>query len=285
MTPANATLAPSDTFDATLLVEAWESGIDAFATVAESLTSTQWLSASPLPCWSMGDIVAHVVGIERDLLGDPLPVLELDWSQYPHANDLFSRYTEMGVITRRGIPSQEVCAELRKSIVQRRECLQGGNLDLAQIVRGPGGWELPLGVSLRMRCFDIWVHTLDICQAINAPGPLGNPAATVAAAQIRKGVARNLGKALAARTATGAVSINFDITGPGVSFHQALHIDESGWASWQPASDLANVDLSTGWLNFAALACGRGYAQRAIVHIAGDAELADVVMANLNMAP
>lgn len=271
-------------FDANTLIASWEAGIEAFTAMAETLSSDQWYTASPLPGWSVGDIVAHIVGIERDLLGDPLPSLDLDWSQYPHANDLFSRYTELGVITRRDAAPAEVCAELRKSVVQRRERLKSGSVDLAQIVRGPGGWELPLGVSLRMRCFDIWVHTLDIAQAVNAPGPTDNVAAAVAADQMRKGVARNLGKAINA-SGIRDITINFDITGPGEVFHRGLHVDANGWATWLESSPTAALTLSTTWLNFAALASGRDYAQRALVAVRGDQDLAGFVFERLNVAP
>jgi hypothetical protein len=57
------------------LIEAWESAIEPFADLAESLTEEQWHAASGLPGWTNADVVAHVIGIERDLLGDPTPRL------------------------------------------------------------------------------------------------------------------------------------------------------------------------------------------------------------------
>ena len=98
------------------LVAAWASAVEGFAATAESLTAEQWYAASVLPGWTNGDIVAHVVGIEQDLLGEPLPTIDIDWDTKPHARDLFSRYTEIAVEARRGEEPGEVCAELRKAI-------------------------------------------------------------------------------------------------------------------------------------------------------------------------
>ena len=50
------------------LIEAWESAIEPFADLAESLTEEQWHADSGLPGWTNADVVAHVIGIERDLL-------------------------------------------------------------------------------------------------------------------------------------------------------------------------------------------------------------------------
>ena len=141
------------------LIAAWQSAIEPFADLAESLTPEQWRADSVLPGWSNADIVAHVVGIERDLLGEPTPSSDLDWDALPHADDLFSRYTELAVAARRGVPQDQICAELRKTIAAagngsrtirrpRRHRARTGRLGAR-------------GVVIRMRCFDIW-HDQDL---------------------------------------------------------------------------------------------------------------------------
>ena len=129
--------------DHATLVDAWESAIEGFTDLAETLTDERWLAPGGLPGWTNADVVAHVIGIERDLLGDDPPNLDIDWELLPHADDLFSRYTELPVAARRGVDRAEVLAELRKTIPARRAQLAADAGDLGEIVGGPGGWQLP----------------------------------------------------------------------------------------------------------------------------------------------
>lgn len=264
------------------LIEAWMSAIEPFTDLAESLTDEQWAAPSVLPGWTNADIVAHVVGIERDLLGDPVPPSDLDWDALPHADDLFSRYTELAVAMRRGVPQAQVCAELRKTIAARREDLATQPGALGDIVRGPGGWELPRGIALRMRCFDIWVHDQDIRAGIGAPGDLGTDAAWVAADRMLYGLARNWARNTPATTGDTAA---FAVTGPGVELTVAVTVDERGRGVLATAPDQATVTVTASWPQFTALACGRAYPDLAPPQLAGDAALGDALMASFTIAP
>lgn len=264
------------------LVDAWLSAVEPFATLAESLTDEQWTAPSVLPGWTNADVVAHVVGIERDLLGDPTPNPELDWDQLPHAQDLFSRYTELAVAVRRGEPQAEVCAELRKTIAARREALAKEPGALGDIVRGPGGWELPRGVVIRMRCFDIWVHDQDVRAGIGRPGDLDTDAAWVAADQMLRGLGRTWARDVKAPPGSTAT---VTVTGPGVEFEVAVTIDSSGRGTTVPVPAEPDVHLTMSWPTFAALSTGRAFAAgEAPVHT-GDAPLAERLIANFNVAP
>ena len=266
------------------LVAAWASAIEPFADLAESLTEEQWLAPSILPGWTNADIVAHVVGIERDLLGQAEPYRELAWEQLPHADDLFSRYTELAVASRRGVPQHEVCAELRAAIAARRAFLDKQSPDLGEIVSGPGGWELPRGVVMRMRCFDIWVHEQDIRASIGEPGGLDSDAAWVAAGQMLKGLGRVWAREVGAQPGQSAEVI---VTGPGVSFHAGLLLDGDGRGRVVGAGEVPTptTSITLTWPHFTAAACGRVTAQGQSAAINGDVALGQQLIASLNIAP
>lgn len=268
------------------LVAAWSSAIEPLADLAEQLTPEQWDEPSILPGWTNADIVAHVVGIERDLLGEPTPQVDVDWDLLPHANDLFSRYTELAVAARRGVPQVEVCSELRAAIAARRQLLDRQPQDLGEIISGPGGWELPRGVVLRMRCFDIWVHDQDIRASIGEPGDLDTVAAVVAARQMLNGLGRIWARSVRPDPTDTAL---LRITEPGVSFDVLLSLDEQGRGrAGLVAPDTATsatTTLTTSWPNFAAGCAGRSTFDPQGVHIDGDRTIGSRLTDNLNIAP
>ena len=228
--------------------------------------------------------MAHVVGIERDLLGQPEPYRELEWEQLPHADDLFSRYTELAVAARRGVPQHEVCAELRAAIAARRAFLDKQPHDLGEIVSGPGGWELPRGVVMRMRCFDIWVHEQDIRATIGEPGGLDSDAAWVSAAQMLKGLGRVWAREVGAQPGQSAEIV---CTGPGVTFDAGVTLDADGRGTVVPAGELADptTSITLSWPHFAAASCGRITADGQSAVISSDVALGQRLVAALNIAP
>ena len=266
------------------LVAAWVSAIEPFTDLAEALTAEQWFAPSILPGWTNADVVAHVVGIERDLLGQPEPYRELEWEQLPHADDLFSRYTELAVAARRGVPQHEVCAELRAAIAARRAFLDKQPHDLGEIVSGPGGWELPRGVVMRMRCFDIWVHEQDIRATTGEPGGLDSDAAWVSAAQMLKGLGRVWAREVGAQPGQSAEIV---CTGPGVTFDAGVTLDADGRGTVVPAGELADptTSITLSWPHFAAASCGRITADGQSAVISSDVALGQRLVAALNIAP
>lgn len=265
------------------LVAAWTSAVEPFADLAEALTPEQWSAPSILPGWTNADVVAHVVGIERDLLGHPEPYQDLPWEQLPHADDMFSRYTELAVAARRGVPQAEVCAEMRAAIAARRKFLDDEPHDLGETVSGPGGWELPRGVVMRMRCFDIWVHDQDIRASIDESGDLDTDAAWVSAGQMLKGLGKVWARDVGAEPDQSA---ELHVTGPGVSFDAGLMVHE-GRGVVVAAEELhsPSTSLTMSWPHFAAACAGRTTAADYSAAISGDALLARRLINHLNIAP
>jgi len=270
------------------LVEAWADAVESFAELAEGLSTEQWQAPSILPGWTHADIAAHVVGIERDLLGRPEPYRELNWEDLPHADDLFSRYTELAVAARRDTPQDEVCGELRAAIAARRRLLDRQPHDLGETISGPGGWELPRGVVMRMRIFDVWVHIQDIRASLGEEGDLDGPAAEVSASQMVKGLGRSWAREVKASADQSAL---ITVVEPGLSFAVLLRLDDDGRGIAEAPNADADADANTDvtltmtWPTFAAGCCGRETFRPEDVAVSGDTHLASRVLNSLNIAP
>lgn len=152
------------------LVPAWQQTIESFRDTVAQIPDDAFAQPSLLPGWTVGDIVAHVVALEVELSGQPLPSHEPDWDALPHADDLFSRYTEIGVDYRRGWTPKRLREELDEVIAVRTEQLTTGPQDDREIV-GIGGLPRSFNHQLRMRCFDIFLHDLDLRDALGMPEP------------------------------------------------------------------------------------------------------------------
>lgn len=140
---------------------------------------------------------------------------------------------------------------------------------------------------MRMRCFDIWVHDQDIRSGLGIPGDLDSLAAVVAARQMLSGLARSWAKSVKPESHQTARLI---IEAPGLQFAVELLLDEEGRGRAVVLSDEdppghATTSLATSWSNFAAGCTGRVTFNPADVTITGDTDLADRLLASLNIAP
>jgi uncharacterized protein (TIGR03083 family) len=233
-----------------------------------------------LPGWTVADIVAHVTSIERAQLGRVDPAHEPDWDALPHAASAFGRITEVPVDLRRSWSRGEVLQELDATMANREVALRAlWAADPQQLVMNPLGAMMPLGEMLAMRVFDTWVHEQDIRVAVGDPGHLDSAAAHMAAGRMRGALGFVWAKKVDAPTgATLAVRV----TGPGVSFTDAVvrSTDGKGRVTDQVAEP--TVSLTMSFPDYVALTCGRGPAD---VVIDGDAELGQRTVQRFNIAP
>ncbi len=259
------------------LVTAWLQVSDAFAQTVAQIPDSDFDRPSLLPGWTIGDIVAHVAALEVELSGHSLPDHEPDWDSLPHADDLFSRYTEIGVDYRRGWTPAELRADLAQAFATRAEQLTSGPQESDARVMGVGGIERSLGRVLRMRCFDIFLHDLDIRDALEMPAPELGDGAQVAAGLMADSF--------------GYVWVKRAGAEPG----DVLHLEVPGWidawvgvgedgrgASVEPCP--AHVTITVEPLDFLRLGSGRDGDPAAAV-VEGDAARATAVLNGLNVAP
>ncbi len=252
------------------LVAAWRDALDSFAATVAELPDEAFTTPSLLPGWTVGDIIAHVVALEAELAGQPTLGHEPDWEALPHADDLFSRYTEVGVDARRGQHPLEIRSDLTAIIEVRSEQLHDADLDEA--ITGIGGRAMTVAQQLRMRCFDIVLHELDVRDALGMSGQRLGSGAQVCVAQI----ADALGYVWAKKS--------------GATTGQVLHVRVPGWVDrWvevgpdgrgqvaDPGS--ATVTLEVPVMQFLRLGSGR------TARISGDEDLGARVISSLNVAP
>ena len=259
------------------LVTAWLQVSAAFSETVAQVSDDDFSAPSLLPGWTIGDIIAHVAALEVELSGEPLPAHEPDWDTLPHADDLFSRYTEIGVDYRRGWTPSEVRTELAEAFATRAEQLTTGPQESDRRVTGVGGIERSFGRVLRMRCFDIFLHDLDIRDALDMPAPDLGEGAHVAAGLM----ADSLGYVWVKRA--------------GAEPGDVLHFVVTGWIdAWVGVGDdgrgravepgTAKVTITMEPLDFLRLGSGRR-ADPATAVVQGDATRAAAVLTGLNVAP
>ncbi len=252
--------------DIPTLVRVWGEAIGAFADVAAELSVDQWVAQTPCPGWSVADVVAHIIGLERELHGDPVPDHQPDWSTLPHVSGPIGQYIEVAVDLRRGRSRTALLAELRETIALRRADLAQVSTDPTELVAGPGGIEVPRSALLSRRILDIWTHEQDIRVAVGIPGGLDCDAAWVTADRLARELPRVWGKVVGAPEGS---RFFIDVTGPGVQFAQTILVGAHGRAavtgngedgewgspSGQPVS--ADVTLRCSFPAYVALAAGR----------------------------
>ena len=263
------------------LFGAWDSAHSDFAALAHEVDDTDWSTPSGLPGWTVGDIVGHVAWIESVLLGRYDPPHEPDWDALPHVTTDFGRVTEIPVDLRRGRTRQEVLAELDAALVDRRAELLSGQRDAAEQATGLLG-QTTLGVQLRMRTFDAWVHEQDIRDALARPGHLDSAGARATASQLIPGLGKAFGKGAQAQLGQALV---VEVTGP-VQFTRTVRMGDDGRARvLDGAADEADVHLTMDWSTYLGLACGRNGAWSHDVRIEGDRELGERMLRAFCVTP
>jgi uncharacterized protein (TIGR03083 family) len=264
MTSSNATpLGPAAPLpfanaDVAQLVSIWLDQLDVIRDLAEELTGEQWAASSPCPGWSAGDVVAHILAVESEMHGSPLPDHEPDWGALPHITTALGQLTERAVDWYRTKGQDVVAAEFIEIAAWRRDDLRGTAHTLEdpnEVIAGPLGLELPRDRMIRTRILDTWVHEQDIRTAAGLAGGLDRDAAWVCAGQFLFGLPYVWGKKTAAPI---GATLHLVVTGPGVSFERLVRINANGRAEFLPALDTdPSVTLTLDWPTYAAASAGR----------------------------
>ncbi|NYI05320.1 maleylpyruvate isomerase family mycothiol-dependent enzyme [Allostreptomyces psammosilenae] len=249
---------------------AWQQSLTSLLDLARLLTNRGWNVATECPGWSVRDVISHVIGMERELLGDPRPIHALP-TDLAHVRDEHGRRNEVQVDVRRCHTGPEMLAELEETLRRRQRAIEAERRGDDDVVATPWGAR-PLGELLRMRAFDVWVHEQDVRRAVRVPANLDSPAALIARDVLLAGLAG----AIAGRVADGATVV-LDVQGP-VEFLRTVRV-EDGVGRLQEQVPLApDAQLTFDWELFARLACGRIRPAAADVKVEGDEALARQVL-------
>ncbi len=139
----------------------------------DSLTSgfsdAQWQEPTPLPGWTVRDVVAHIVGTESMLQGVATPQADVDMSVFKHVRNDIGVMNERWVLEMRALSHAELLDKFRETTAQRRLALSDvSEQDWVQVTATPAGPDT-YGRFMRIRVFDCWMHELDIRDAVGQP--------------------------------------------------------------------------------------------------------------------
>jgi uncharacterized protein (TIGR03083 family) len=142
---------------------------DAILTLADGMSDAQWLARTPLPGWSVRDVVAHVIGTESMLQGAGTPEADIDVSTLKHVRNDVGVMNERWVRKLRGINAPDLSDKLRATIAERRTALtKMSDVGWNEVTATPAGPDT-YGRFMRVRVFDCWMHEHDIRDAVERP--------------------------------------------------------------------------------------------------------------------
>lgn len=250
----------------------------------DGLDEAGWATPTGCPGWDVHDQLAHVIGVERTMLGDAAEEVALP--ELAHVRNDFGRYIEVAVHARRGLPGAQLVAEAQEVFARRLASLDA--LDpaaLAEELAGPGGMRLKASQMLRTRVFDMTCHEQDIRRALGRRSEATGPNVDIAVEQVLRAWARNL-----PRTVGPEGSLEVRVTGrppvrisfaDGVIHREAADADP---ADADPAEATATLHLDVA--DLLAVAGGRTDAPApSAVPIDGDRDWAERVLEHATITP
>jgi len=257
-----------------ILAEEW----GAIAALLDGLEPAEWELPSECPGWTVRDVVAHMVGTERSLLGDPEPQRP---SPAPaHVRNPVGAGNEAWVAARRSTPGAEVGEEFQAVTERRLSALRAWPPErFAEPGPSPVG-VVPYREFMNVRVMDCWVHEQDIRVATGRPGHDDGPAARLSLDRLTSGLPFVVGKQAAAPEGTW---VRFEVRGPLARRVDIVVRDGRAAMEQRGASDGApDVTLDMDTDTFWRLTCGRmnGEAARyaGLVAVDGDGDVGDRVL-------
>jgi uncharacterized protein (TIGR03083 family) len=158
------------------LEEAW----GAVIATLEALDPHDWTVATPCDPWTVHDVGAHLGHIEGMAHGFPQPEPPDDFDETTHEG--LDLVTNAGVAARRAWPHKDVLDELRRASSLTLERLWGTDDEGWRAPTPSPVGTVPLTQAMELRLADVYVHLLDIRQALGrALSPTDEPMAAAGA--------------------------------------------------------------------------------------------------------
>ncbi|MFD6449845.1 maleylpyruvate isomerase N-terminal domain-containing protein [Nocardia sp. NPDC060220] len=263
-----------------LLAEQWE----AIALLVTDLDEKAWRRTSPLPGWTLFDVVAHVIGTESWLLGETPPPHDplrpkTDVRTLPHVRNEVAVLNEIWVDRLRPLSGKRLLALFDETTERRRAALAAMDDDAWQAPTVSPVGQVPYGRFMRVRLFDCWMHELDLADGIGRSVPEGGARAEAAFTELTLGLGRAVVKG--AKAPDGSL-ITLDLTGPVT---RQVHLSVAGGRGsvLDEVSDEPTTVIRVDSGLFARLRGGRTTADRhpGEVVVEGDTALGERLVQNL----
>ncbi|MBB3053468.1 uncharacterized protein (TIGR03083 family) [Prauserella isguenensis] len=256
------------------LAAQWES-LDA---LLASLPAAAWDEPSPLPGWTVRDVVAHVIGTESALLGEAAPAPDIDVTELAHVRNEIAAVNERWVRSMRESAPERMLERFRDVVSRRGDALRA----MTQSDFDAPSWT-PVGKGtygrfMRIRIFDTWLHEQDIRDATGLPGHQAGPCVEQSFDELVESLGYVIGKKAGAPDGAG---VTLEFTGP---LQRTVHVAVAGRASVVPelpGPATATLRLDAGL--FARLAGGRVDPEERLPEVdrSGDTELGARIVRNL----
>ena len=257
------------------LFETWQS----MQTLGETLTETEWKTATACPGWSVQDNLSHIIGTERALGG--FGGIEHKAKNLENVKNPIGEANEHQVDARRHLSGAQVLNEFKEIVALRKSFLETAPENyFTEETMTPMG-KAPLAVFMSIRAMDCWVHEQDIRRAINKPGNQGSQCAELSVDRLCRTLPIVVGKR--AKAPEGSVTV-MKITGP-VQRNIMITVKD-GRAAIIKTNDVAPiVEIEFDSNVFNQLATGRATSDqlREKIKIVGDVSLGELVVGALNM--
>ena len=268
------------TADLQPLLDAYADALRSFHTLAADLEEGDWARPTDCPGWSVREQVAHVLALELQLSGQPLPPR---LPAYPaHVRSASGEHMEAGIAALADVPPAGLVQRLGGAIEEHLAQLRALELAESTTVVGTMGKPVPLPRFLPIRVLDVWTHEQDVRRATGRPGGMSGPAAVVSVGQIMALLPHVVGSGADPPPGSSvAVAVHGEVPAAAT-----VTVDANGQAS---AADTvepgATVTLRMSTETLGRLAGGRIDPDDAAVEIDGDAELGRRVLAGLAITP
>ena len=262
-----------------LMTETW----DSVAVLMASLPDEDWLLPTDCPGWTVKDCFAHLIGIERRLLGHSVPNITLSNEDLTHTKNELGIENQVDVVLRRLTPTKELIEEYKFLTSERLDLLDQSD-SLTRKRKAPDGRTVNERELISIRILDCWVHEQDIRRAIGKPGNLSGPSAIHVFGRFNRTLPFILGKKVKIKDGR---TVKFVIHG---DYAETISIgSHAGRARKLHNLDNPSVGLRMNCETYLLLCCGRISPQRAVgsdkVEVTGDTDLGLSVLNHMSFIP
>lgn len=257
------------------LAEEWS----AIGELGSALDAEEWQIPSECPGWTVRDVLSHMVGTERSLLGEQAP--EPAPSTPSYVRNRVGAFNEAWVQARRHVAGPEMLAEFVEVTERRLARMRSWPMSrFEELGPSPVG-EVPYREFMRLRVMDCWVHEQDIRVATKRPGHRQGDATELAIDRIASAMGFVVGKQ--AQAPEGS-SVRFDVVGD-VCRRVDIEVRQGRAVPIHDLTPEPTAVLTMDQEAFWRLACGRIPGEAALsaglVELRGDLSLARQVLVSM----